>query len=426
MDATRDGLDRMAASRLLGWLNLSDGRPDPKWQRQLDDAFASAGDWLALRRWLLAELDALADSAAFRDADQARAAVELVFEHALPAYRQHHRDLLAHLADADLFTPYFVARVFEAVLSQGGPWDEPERIVDGTLKKLNDYVGHRPVPVLETRAQIEIYPHEKVRPVPIYLKGGGSAHGRYRDLVDQALELLRNTDADLLQEASLDPSLLDELSYDPRAYDHGHPVNRRPNYLFGEWDPHHIDNKGKFRRFVVRHTTLEAILSRIPADADPALLAERKFEAGAVLAGTILMASGTSGSGPTMFDSSVTLSKLVPRIARYRDAFYKRLITSVAGKHGEILPKKPPACATIRIGPTASEPGIGPAAGRRIAGKPARPGLRRDGLPRSEPAARCGHPRYFGAHAVGNPPAAHFRAHGRGQRPACGGGEVAS
>ena len=31
---------------------------------------------------------------------------------------------------------------------------------------------------------------------------------------------------------------LDELAFDPRAHDHFHPVNKRPNVLFGEWDPH--------------------------------------------------------------------------------------------------------------------------------------------------------------------------------------------
>ena len=56
---------------------------------------------------------------------------------------------------------------------------------------------------------------------------------------------------------------MDELAFDPRAYDHGHPVNRRPNYLFGEWDPHLIDNKGHYRRFVVRQAVLDALLARI-------------------------------------------------------------------------------------------------------------------------------------------------------------------
>src|ERR1051326_7940195 len=96
-----------AAARLLGWLNFSDGRPDPKWQRQLDDsygAFAAAErPWDELRAWLSRELDALEKSgnAAFRDCTQARAALDLIFDRALRAYRRHHADLLAHLPDGE-------------------------------------------------------------------------------------------------------------------------------------------------------------------------------------------------------------------------------------------------------------------------------------------------------------------------------------
>jgi hypothetical protein len=345
MDAAFAELARSAvAAQLLGWLNLSDGRPNPKWQRQLDDAFDVLArrhvsqPWVVFRSWLLAEAQNLkADGqAAFQDTTQAKAAIDLVFDHVLPAYRRHHNDMLAHQTETGLFTPYFVARAFEAVLSQGAPWMETERIVQGTLVKLNDYVGHRPIAVLESRPQTELYAHEKVRPVPIYLRGAGVAHGRYHDLVEQGLELLRQTDPDLLAEAQFDFELLDELAYDPRAYDHGHPVNRRPNYLFGEWDPHWIDNRGRYRRFVVRQNTLEAMLSRLHG-ASGTHLEELKYEAAAVFAGTVLMASGTSGNGPTAYDSTVTLSKLVPRIAHYRDAFYKRLITQVMGVHGERL-----------------------------------------------------------------------------------------
>ena len=39
------------------------------------------------------------------------------------------------------------------------------------------------------------------------------------------------------------------INEDARAYDHGHPANRRPNYLFGEWDPHLIDRHGHYRRY---------------------------------------------------------------------------------------------------------------------------------------------------------------------------------
>jgi hypothetical protein len=347
MDATHAALNRAAsASRLLGWINFSDGRPDPKWQRQLDDAYDAAvgasavAPWTSLRDWLVAELGTLEHSgnAAFRDCSQARAVIALVFDEVLPAYRQHHSDLLAHLSDADLFTAFFVARVFEAVLAQGSPWSESDRITRGALRKLNDFVGHRPIAVLESRPQTDFYPHERVRPVPLYLKGAGVAHGRYREMIALALDILEKTDPDLLHEACFDLNLLDELAFDPRPYDHGHPVNRRPNYLFGEWDPHHIDEQGRFRRFIVRKATLDAILTRIPGeDSSEVTRAERIQETGAVLAGTILMAAGTSGTGPTTFDSTVTLSKLVPRIARYRDAFYKRLIAGIGGEHGEKL-----------------------------------------------------------------------------------------
>ena len=59
------------------------------------------------------------------------------------------------------------------------------------------------------------------------------------------------------------------------------------------------------------------------------------FEAGAVLAGTILMASGISGSGPDTHDSNTTLMTLIPRIATYRDVFYERLIDRLDGDHAE-------------------------------------------------------------------------------------------
>ncbi len=61
------------------------------------------------------------------------------------------------------------------------------------------------------------------------------------------------------------------------------------------------------------------------------------FEAAAVLAGTILMASGISGSGPGAHDSTVTLSNLLPSVAAYRDAFYEQLIEQAAPDHRERL-----------------------------------------------------------------------------------------
>src|SRR5205823_3236342 len=61
---------------------------------------------------------------------------------------------------------------------------------------------------------------------------------------------------------------------------------------------------------------------------------ELAFEAAAVLAGTMLMATGISGAGPETYDSTVTLTVLMPRIARYRDAFYNDLLGKINGAHG--------------------------------------------------------------------------------------------
>ena len=64
---------------------------------------------------------------------------------------------------------------------------------------------------------------------------------------------------------------------------------------------------------------------------------ELLLEAAAVLGGTMLMASGTSGSGPDAHDSTTTLSTLLPRIAAYRDAFYEQFVNKLGGAHGERL-----------------------------------------------------------------------------------------
>ncbi len=329
---------------MLGYLNFAGGKPDARFEKQVNDAYAffaergSDAPWAALHAALakkLAELKA-AGGSAFRDTAQVEAVLELVFARVLPAYRQHHADLLFHRPDAELFVPFFLARVFEAVLAQGGPWDEDKRIVGGALQQLNDYVGYRPIAVLETRPRGEPYAHERVRPLPLYIKGTGVAWGQYHDLVTRALDILSHADPGVLAEAGFDPNLLDELALDPRAYDHGHPANRRPNYVFGEWDPHQIDNQGRYRRYIVRGVTIDALLERV-ATAGPPNRDEALFEAAAVLAGTILMAAGTSGPGPTAYDSSVTLATLMPRIARYRDTFYAHLLETVPGAHGERL-----------------------------------------------------------------------------------------
>ncbi|GIW82154.1 MAG: hypothetical protein KatS3mg105_3961 [Gemmatales bacterium] len=345
MNSGYGGLEKaVSLEGMLGYLNFSEGKPDPRFQKQIDAAFRFLAErqdpkpWLTLAAALRDKLAQLRreGSSPFRDSQQAEAAIRLVAEHVLPAYRTFHADLLFHQTDADLFQPFFVARVFEAVLSLGAPWEDQERIVVGALKQLNDYVGHRPVAILETRPKGEPYDHEKFRPIPLYIQGAGAAFGRYESMVNLALEILSKTDPAILADACFDLDLLDELAFDPRAYDHAHPANRRPTYVFGEWDPHHLDLEGRYRRFIVRQINLDALLHRVENTPDLDR-EELLFESSAVLAGTILMASGLSGSSPNTHDSFTTLDALMPRIAQFRDRFYGSLLDSLGGAHGKRL-----------------------------------------------------------------------------------------
>ncbi len=338
-------LDRLVPLQgMLGYLNFAAGKPDARFEKQLNEAYGFIAERGAqepvkvLHELLRSKLETLKGSggSAFRDVKQVEAVLALVFTKLLPAYRQDHADLLFHLSDRDLFQPFFLARAIEAVLAQGAPWEQERRIVAGALTQLNDYVGHRPIAILETRPKGEPYDHERVRPIPLSIRGAGVAWGPHHDLVSKALEILAATDSAILMEACLDPEMLDELAADPRAYDHGHPNNRRPNYVFGEWDPHHLDSQGRFRRYVARQVTLDALLDRAlhAGELDPG---EVLYEAAAVLVGTMLMATGTSGSSPATHDSSTTLATLMPRIARYRDNFYATLLETLGGSHGTRL-----------------------------------------------------------------------------------------
>jgi hypothetical protein len=334
--------EQQALQDVLGYLNFSNGKPDARFQSNLNHLhtlLSPQGDVVPLRGVLsdrLAELRKT--SPVFRESSQAEAVISLVFDGVIPAYRRFHADLLYHLEPADFYQAFFVARAAEAVLSQGGPWHETERIVAGALARLNDFIGHRPVAVLENGRQMQPYEHERFRPIPLFLRGAGTAFGRHRELIGAALELLGRTPADVLRQAYFDLDHLDELSLDVRAYDQGHPVYKRTNYTFGEWDPHTVDLKGNYSRFVVRAIILDALHDWMKSTDLPQ--AEKIYEAGAVLAGTMLMASSVSGSGPDTHDSNVSLTSLLPKIARQRDAFYTRLLESMKGRHAERLKRE--------------------------------------------------------------------------------------
>jgi hypothetical protein len=327
--------------KLLAFINLSSGAHDPFFFQSLNSLFEhqaiqSPPDTTPLHRQVhrlltnrLAEL--ARSSPTFADSQQAQAALTLCFDHLLPAYREFHGDVLFHQSDDFLFNAFFVGRVIETLLQSGHFQLEPQAAVPLLIKKLNDYVGHRPVAVLENR-KCEPYPHEWIRPVPVFIQGVGAVSGRYQNLVEGAIAILKSSPPQLLLQAEFDPDQLAELAIDPRSLDFDHPVNRRPNHHFGQWDEHSVDGKGHYRRFIVHQITLDAMLSRV--DETPDLLQqELLFEASSVLACTMLMGSGISGRGPGAYDSNMTLAKLVPVIAGYRDEFYNDLIQKLPEHH---------------------------------------------------------------------------------------------
>lgn len=333
-----------AAREVLGHLNFSTGKPEPALHRNIDLLCQEVGTEARptrLRKYLLAELDALrGSSAAFSDCTQAEAVIDLTLGGCLEAYRAHHADLLFHLKPQEFEAPFLLGRMFEAVLLQGEPWDERGRIVQGAVTHLNDFVGYRPVAVLENGRKMEIYDNERFRCVPIFIKGAGVASGQHHDLIETTLSFLRQSPQDLLYAAHFDLDQMHELAIDVRAHDQTHPVNKRTNYLFGEWDPHQIDIKGQYTRFVLRRIILDAMIRWVEDEQANVAREERLFDAAAALSGTILMASSISGAGPETHDSTVSLTSLLPIIARRRDEFYNRLMEGLSGSRRRRLERE--------------------------------------------------------------------------------------
>ncbi len=346
--------DEAVLEDIVGYLNFSSGASDPKFLRHLDELYCLLEPKVSREKSLnevvcrlQKTIDRLQTSGGpFADVSQARAVVQLLDKKLLPAYRAFHHDLLFHQQEADLWRPFFIGRAFEALLTQGSPWEEADRIVDNALALLNDFVGYRPVATLEPETLSEPYPHEYVRPIPLYIRDAGVASGRYEKIIYHAIEILKNADEEILHRAWFDLDRLEEIALDPRAYDFDHPANRRPNHHFGMWDPHQISNSGYYTRFVLQQITLDALLSRYEGDhgTEGNNSEDCLMDAAAVLAGTILMASGTSGDGPSCHDSSVTLATLLPHIAAYRDDFYQQLVEQAKGERGKRLREETQRC----------------------------------------------------------------------------------
>ena len=336
-----------AIKELLGYLNFSSGNHEPRLFQLLNDLFRTLPPsnkdtrCTALRalEYLEQQLVQLGKtSEAFRADDQAGLVLALVHEHFIPEYRHYHADLLFHQTDEQLFNPFLLGKILEKILQQGAPWTEHKRIVSAVTDELNDYIGYRPIPVLEGEEKHQPYAHEWVAPIPLYIRGIGIAAGKYEQIIEQALALLRDTDPQILREASLDPEKIEELALDSRAYDFDHPVNRKPNYHFGLWDPNSIDNDGYYCRFVVHQVTLEGILRRLEtaytgeSTVADVPLDELLFEAGSVLAGTMLMGAGVCGDTPSAHTSETSLNDLMPIIADYRDRFYQQMLERIPNK----------------------------------------------------------------------------------------------
>ncbi|MBL8818214.1 MAG: hypothetical protein JNL58_19460 [Planctomyces sp.] len=328
---------------LLGYLNFSHGAPNSRFRGCLNTIFRELGTNATpalLRDEALRLLEQFRQDQepAFSEITQAKAAIVLTLDHLLPAYRSHHSDLLAHLQDADFFNPFLIARMFEAVLEHGEPWTTEPRAetITASLSRLNFFVGYRPAAVLENGRRAEVYDHERFCPVPLYFKDVGSATGRYEDIIDATIAFMKQLPDDLTVPAHFSFERMAELCVDVRAHDHLHPVNKRTNYVFGEWDPEDIDTKGFFRRFVIRKLILDSLVSWIESE-EPKQREQRLGDASAVLCGTILMASAISGSGPQTYDSGVSLTTLLPIVARQRDSFYQQLLDSTKGERGKRL-----------------------------------------------------------------------------------------
>ena len=333
-----------AIEQVVGYLNFSSGSPDAAFTRNLDSLFAGCQCderpvYEAVLNRLIAATEKLkhADNGAFRSTEKVEQVLRLAVERVIPEYLQHHEALLFHQTQDLLLNSFFVAKALQVILQAGDTLDQTDHVVAETIATLNDFLGHRPVATLESQ-KIEPYSHEWICPIPVYLNGIGAASGPYFKIVDTAIKLLSETNPVILREAKFSLERMQELAIDPRAFDFDHPINKRPNYHFGQWDEHRIGQSGYFNRFVVHQVTLDALLDRVARDTESGGNEEElMLEAAAVLACTMLMASGISGSGPGTYDSNTTLSGLLPIIAGYRDQFYDELLGQIPQQHRERL-----------------------------------------------------------------------------------------
>ena len=336
---------------VLGYLNFSDGTRDPRFfaamNRLYAEVFGETADFAAncgdtapgatpwspiVQRLLHAIPDLRGRGGAFSNLDRAQAALVMVFDELIPAYLEFHKHLLGDGHAASLNNPFLVARFCEAVLQARAENEEsPQRsTIREALAKVNDYVGYRPTAVLEGNRATRPYAHEFVCPIPLYVRGAGTAFGRYHALMERAVRILETVDESLREQFYFQIENLDEIALDPRGLDQEHPANFRPNYQFGLWDPHSLNERGCYRRLILHDLPLE-IAFRWATRPDPPPGSDPWLEAAAVLAGTMLMGAAVWGPYPGALMSTTNVSQLLARIAKARDDFYLRLM-SITGE----------------------------------------------------------------------------------------------
>ena len=173
--------EKNAFEQVLGYINFSSGSHDATFYsnlRTVNEAVKQDGDllYVSMQSAMLSALDELnGSSGVLSSSNQARTAVELVFAHVIPSFLTFHQQVLnAHDVNETINT-FFIGRVFDVVLKLQDEWENPV-VVDQAIHYLNDFVGYRPIATLETHRH-EPYPHEKIRPVPLYIANAGVCSG---------------------------------------------------------------------------------------------------------------------------------------------------------------------------------------------------------------------------------------------------------
>ena len=216
---------------------------------------------------------------------------------------------MGHLSDAELFQPYFLVRAVEAILHQGGPWDESERIMPGAIDQLNDHVGYRPIATLETRSAARtVSPRTAHGPFPMYLREAGVAWGKYQTILCNTLCerswnrrrssasrcLFRSEPSSTNGRSIRVPTIIIIRSIAGR-------ITSSASGIRITWTV-----KGHYRRFVARQITLDGACPPIPFRLATGITISGRFESSAVLAGIVLMSSCLGGRGPETHDSTAS------------------------------------------------------------------------------------------------------------------------